>query len=179
MPNKVNSHSKYTIWLLLALILLLASLVVAVIDEHNQTLADKAKAEALAKQKEYNCLFEAVWYEARSESKEGIRAVIAVIHNRTHSKGYPSSYCSVIQQYKQFSYTALNKPSKAVLEANLKASEAKVYLMIRTEVENALEQGYVPSLPAKVLWYAKSNVKNHWTIKKHKYATIGKHTFYY
>lgn len=93
----LEKHKKYTLWLLLALVLLLASLVVAVIDEHNAVIAEKIKAEAALKQKEYNCLFEAVWYEARSEPIEGIRAVIAVIYNRKQAKGYPSSYCSVIQ----------------------------------------------------------------------------------
>ena len=44
-----------------------------------------------------------MWYEARSEHELGNRAVAAVIENR---KILPISkiYCSVIWQYKQFSY---------------------------------------------------------------------------
>jgi spore germination cell wall hydrolase CwlJ-like protein len=44
------------------------------------------------------CLAEAVYYEARSESEEGQRAVAQVVLNRVRHPSYPSSVCGVVYQ---------------------------------------------------------------------------------
>jgi len=44
------------------------------------------------------CLSEAVYYEARSESEDGQRAVAQVVLNRVRHPAYPSSVCGVVYQ---------------------------------------------------------------------------------
>jgi spore germination cell wall hydrolase CwlJ-like protein len=44
------------------------------------------------------CLAQAVYYEARSESLEGQRAVAQVVMNRTHLSAFPGSVCGVVFQ---------------------------------------------------------------------------------
>jgi len=47
---------------------------------------------------EAQCLAEAVYYEARSETKPGQIAVAQVIQNRVASKHYPNTICGVVYQ---------------------------------------------------------------------------------
>jgi spore germination cell wall hydrolase CwlJ-like protein len=44
------------------------------------------------------CLAEAIYYEARSESEDGQRAVAQVVLNRVRSPAYPGSVCGVVYQ---------------------------------------------------------------------------------
>ena len=44
------------------------------------------------------CLAEAIYYEARSESEEGQRAVAQVVLNRVRHPAYPGSVCGVVYQ---------------------------------------------------------------------------------
>ena len=57
-------------------------------------MMDTAKFNA----QEHRCLAEAVYYEARSETKSGQKAVAEVVINRVKSKHYPSSICGVVYQ---------------------------------------------------------------------------------
>jgi len=47
---------------------------------------------------EYQCLAEAVYYEARSESRSGQLAVADVVKNRVKSKHYPNTICGVVYE---------------------------------------------------------------------------------
>ena len=58
------------------------------------TMMDTAKF----KSQEYRCLSEAVYYEARSESTSGQKAVAEVVINRVKSKHYPNTICGVVYQ---------------------------------------------------------------------------------
>lgn len=55
---------------------------------------DTAKFKA----QEHRCLAEAVYYEARSETKSGQKAVAEVVLNRVKSKHYPNTICGVVYQ---------------------------------------------------------------------------------
>ena len=50
------------------------------------------------KTQEHRCLAEAVYYEARSETKSGQKAVAEVVQNRVKSKHYPNTICGVVYQ---------------------------------------------------------------------------------
>lgn len=50
------------------------------------------------------CLASAIFHESRGEPVKAQYAVAEVIHNRSKSKDFPNSYCSVIKQPKQFSF---------------------------------------------------------------------------
>ena len=69
-----------------------------------------------------DCLSEALYFEGRSESEEGQRAIAEVILNRVLSRAFPSTICTVVRQTKfypsgridlhscQFSYYCDGKP---------------------------------------------------------------------
>ena len=58
------------------------------------TVFDTAKFKA----QEHRCLAEAVYYEARSETTSGQKAVAEVVQNRVKSKHYPHTVCGVVYQ---------------------------------------------------------------------------------
>src|SRR3546814_1037743 len=53
-----------------------------------------------------DCLAEAVYYEARSESEEGQRAVAQVVLNRVRHPAYPGSVCGVVYQGRSEAHTS-------------------------------------------------------------------------
>lgn len=130
------------------------------------------------KTNERDCLVTALYHEARSEGKAGIEAVASVIYNRKHHKNYPSSYCAIVNQYKQFSYTLLNKPFGDALESSVPAYEGKVYAEILSVANKMVNNRFKPTLNPSVMWYTTHKVSNHWTKKKKIVAIIGKHRFY-
>lgn len=56
------------------------------------------RREAKATMDQARCLSEAVYYEARSESRSGQVAVAQVIMNRVRSKHFPDTICGVVYQ---------------------------------------------------------------------------------
>ena len=130
------------------------------------------------KASERSCLITALYHEARGEGIKGIEAVASVIYNRKHHPYYPASYCGIVNQYKQFSYTLLNKPFGEALEASVPAYEVKVMSEILQVSERMVNDRFKPTLGPSVLWYAEKRVNNHWTKKKQVVAVIGKHKFY-
>ena len=64
-----------------------------------------------SRERALECLTQAVYYEARSESDEGQRAVAQVVLNRVRHPAYPNSVCGVVYQGSerstgcQFSFT--------------------------------------------------------------------------
>jgi len=63
---------------------------VAPVREHGAKAGAQGRSRA--------CLATAVYFEARSESEEGQRAVAAVILNRVKAANYPSTVCGVVYQ---------------------------------------------------------------------------------
>ncbi len=53
---------------------------------------------ALDQMRSLDCLAEAVYYEARSETEEGQRAVAQVVLNRVRHPAWPNSVCGVVYQ---------------------------------------------------------------------------------
>ena len=53
---------------------------------------------ALLNAREQHCLAEAIYYEARSETTPGQKAVAEVILNRVESRVYPNTVCDVVYQ---------------------------------------------------------------------------------
>lgn len=61
-------------------------------------VSDEMMTTAKFKGQEYRCLSEAVYYEARSETLSGQKAVAEVVINRKKSKHYPNTICGVVYQ---------------------------------------------------------------------------------
>lgn len=59
---------------------------------------------------DFECLIEAIYFEARNQSIAGQIAVANVIINRTYHLSHPDNICSVVHEYKQFSYYSDGKP---------------------------------------------------------------------
>ena len=89
-------------------------LVTADIPQNSQAMVAKSKSAA----QEVNCLAEAIYYEARSETVSGQKAVAEVVLNRVGHKAFPNTVCSVVYQGAerttgcQFSFTCDGSMSK-------------------------------------------------------------------
>ena len=128
--------------------------------------------------KEFRCLVNTLYAEARSEPEEGIRAVMSVIYNRKKAKGYPNTFCGVILQDKQFSAfnedkSLATKPLKPIRELDKEA-----YRKVSSVAQEAVQGAFTPVLDEDVLHYAHKRVKNSWTRKFERVKVIHQHVFY-
>jgi spore germination cell wall hydrolase CwlJ-like protein len=121
------------------------------------------------------CLTQAVYYEAASESPEGQRAVAQVVLNRVRDPRYPSSVCGVVYQGSerrtgcQFTFTCdgalARKPDPFLLaRARMVAVQA---LSGRVETQVGL-----------ATHYHTKQVVPYWRTDLVKLRTIGAHIFY-
>lgn len=149
--------------------------------EYRQLQEFEAVRKDLIKQEkeaEKNCLKNALWYEAGNQSLYGIEAVASVIHNRKMHPDYPSSYCGVIHQKKQFSYTLLGKPDIEIVKVNFKPMEAQAFQKVELVADKMIAGEFQPVLDSSVRFYAAKYIKNYWTKTKAVAARIGGHIFY-
>ena len=61
-------------------------------------LAAAAPASAAAAPDPLGCLARTVYFEARGQPEEGLRAVAHVVLNRARSEAYPEDVCAVVRQ---------------------------------------------------------------------------------
>lgn len=127
--------------------------------------------------KERYCIYEALWHEARGESIEGIKAVLSVIQNRVYSGKYPSTYCKVIRQHKQFSYVHLMKKQGLSLVPQPTKLTQDIANDIRKIADDALHGKFKNVLPPDVLWYHTVDVNPKWNRKMQIVKVIGNHKF--
>jgi spore germination cell wall hydrolase CwlJ-like protein len=133
----------------------------------------------LKQQEEKKCIAEALWYEARGEGLQGMKYVLSVIHNRKESKTYPSTYCKVIKQYKQFSYRN-NFQKEKVMDIARKpvgASEEEVKGWVLSLAENASKGLFKPLLKPSVMHYHTTDVSPYWKVAYKVEVQHGKHVF--
>lgn len=128
------------------------------------------------KEAEKRCIVDALYHEARGEGVIGMKAVANVIHNRYEHAAYPSTYCGVINQRKQFSYTLEDKPKGEVLKVVHRDKNA--YQTAENIADEMLEGKFQKFLPSTVLWYHASHVKPYWSKTKKRIAKIKSHIFY-
>ena len=128
--------------------------------------------------KEFMCLANTLYAEARSEPEEGIRAVMSVIYNRKKAKGYPSTFCGVILQDKQFSAFNSDKSLATKRLKPVKGPDEEAYTKVAGIAQEAVVGAFKPVLEPSVLWYAHIRVKNYWTKRKQVVKIAGRHVFY-
>lgn len=133
----------------------------------------RQKAAEAVKDKQMKCLREALWFEARGESEQGIRAVATVIINRAKSVMFPDSICAVVKQRKQFSYTHQFKSFRIVP----KKTEQNTLVLIDKIIGEVYTSDFVAVLPPDVLWYHTTRVNPSWSGKKQTVKIIGNHKF--
>jgi spore germination cell wall hydrolase CwlJ-like protein len=168
-------------WSVYIAIFVVAMLLTDQYREYRQLQEFEAVRKDLIRQEqeqERKCLKNALYYEARSEGIVGILAVASVIENRKNHVNYPSSYCGVIKQHKQFSYTLERKPDVERIEHRLKAADKQAYGYVSEVAEEMLQGQFKSTLPSGVIYYATTKISNAWIKTKKIYATIGNHHFY-
>lgn len=128
--------------------------------------------------KEFLCLKNALWHEARSEPEEGIRAVMSVIYNRKKHKNYPNTFCKVILQDKQFSAFNSDKSLATKALKPVGSKDKQAYDVVSYIAHQAILGAFEPVLDMDVLWYVKHNVNKPWMKRLKIYKKIGGHSFY-
>ncbi|HEY0918648.1 cell wall hydrolase [Devosia sp.] len=127
------------------------------------------------------CLAQAIYHEARGESRDGQLAVANVIINRALSDKYPSSICGVVFQnadkgrYKcQFTFACDGRSDfgkeRTAWNHSMQLAETAFY---------EYQQGRRPGvLPNSVLFYHTTAVAPKWSYAFRRVAAIGSHVFY-
>ncbi len=135
-------------------------------------LAEQPSADGGA---QWECLAEALYFEARGETVRGMFAVGEVILNRVDSNNYPDTLCTVINQGTgrkygcQFSYTCDGK-AENIAEPRSWERVGKVARILVDGVPRALTGG--------ATHYHTKAVNPSWAQRYPRTATIGSHHFY-
>jgi len=147
--------------------------------------AEKAYVPTVKKVKlaegEKLCLAQAIYHEARGESREGQLAVANVIINRALSKKYPSGICGVVFQnadkgrYKcQFTFACDGRSDmgreRTAWNRSVKLAEDAFY-----EYQQGERPGVIPN---SALFYHTTAVAPKWSHTFRRVAAIGSHVFY-
>ena len=169
----------YIIWMagMILFILLLLTKERQTLPEYSDDVTNPRYLPISDDEREQRCLEEVMWYEARGEGLQGMKAVANVVLNRVNSEIYPKSICDVVDQPRQFSYRNHLKPSQRI-EINPSPSEYDLYAEMQSHIRRWRTEDFEPILEHNVLWYANSKVSNYWTKTKTKVKQIGKHVFY-
>ncbi|MEL7026117.1 MAG: cell wall hydrolase [Pseudomonadota bacterium] len=124
---------------------------------------------------EWACLTEALYFEARGESMEGIFAVAEVILNRVDGTVYPDTVCAVVNQgtgerYRcQFTYTCDGR-AETITEARAYERVGKIADMMLKGAPRNLTQG--------ATYYHTKAVSPRWSKVFDRTTTIDDHHFY-
>lgn len=124
---------------------------------------------------QFECLAEALYFEARGETVRGQFAVAEVIMNRVASSKFPDTLCGVINQgtgrkYQcQFTYTC-DGYAEVI-------SEKRAYERV-AKVARAVIDGKGDELTDGAMFYHTTAVSPRWSRKFTKTAQIGVHVFY-
>jgi hypothetical protein len=121
------------------------------------------------------CLTAAVYYEARSESFEGQRAVAQVVLNRVRHPAFPKSVCGVVYQGSnrrtgcQFSFTC---------DGSLRARRDQASWARARRIAGAALAGSVYGPVGHATHYHASYVRPWWAASLTRAVTVGTHIFY-
>ena len=124
---------------------------------------------------QFQCLAEALYFEARGETLKGQIAVAEVILNRVSSPRFPSTVCGVIHQGTgrkyacQFTYTCDGNP-ETIHEPRAYDRVAKVARMMLDGAPRKLSGG--------ATYYHTTAVRPSWARKFRRTAKMGVHLFY-
>lgn len=124
---------------------------------------------------ERQCLAEAVYYEARSETTQGQLAVAEVVLNRARHRAYPDSICGVVYQGVergrgcQFSF--------ACDGSNARAPRGQAWKQAKLVAQHAL-LGFSTPVTSAATHYHTASVNPVWSASLVPTRRIGYHLFY-
>ncbi len=125
--------------------------------------------------KQWACLAEALYFEARGEEIKGQFAVAEVILNRVDSSSFPSSPCGVVHQGTgrrfacQFTYDCDGRAEII--------TDQKAYIQVGKVAQLMLE-GAPRGLTKGAMYYHTKSVNPKWARSFSRTVTIGSHHFY-
>jgi hypothetical protein len=134
-----------------------------------------ASRDPAARDRALLCLTQAIYYEARSESEEGQRAVAQVVLNRVRHPSYPNSVCGVVFQGShrttgcQFSFTCTGVMGPI--------GEPNAWDRARRIAAAALG-GSVYRPVGLALNYHTTAIRPYWAPSLVRQAVVGAHIFY-
>jgi hypothetical protein len=147
------------------------------VDRQLTMLRDRLSAEqtsgAPQQARDLDCLTDAVYYEARGETKRGQQAVATVVLNRVKSPKFPKTVCGVVFQRAsggcQFSFAC---------DGSMRhGHEADAWEEARRVASRALA-GYVLRDVGSATHFHTIDVDPDWGSKMLRVATVGLHVFY-
>jgi len=121
------------------------------------------------------CLTAAIYYEARSESDQGQRAVAQVVLNRVAHPSYPNTVCGVVYQGSerstgcQFSFTC---------DGSLAKAPNRMFWYRAENVARAALSGYVERSVGLATHYHTIAIYPYWAPSLRHIITVGAHRFY-
>ena len=121
------------------------------------------------------CMTAAIYYEARSESDQGQRAVAQVVLNRVAHPSFPKTVCGVVYQGSerstgcQFSFTC---------DGSLARAPNRMFWYRAENVARAALSGYVERSVGLATHYHTIAVSPYWAPSLRHIITIGAHRFY-
>lgn len=122
---------------------------------------------------QFQCLAQAIYFEARGEAVPGQVAVAEVVLNRVDDPRFPASVCGVVKERNsagcQFSWTCDGRPDK-VRNDDAYAEVAKVARAMLDGAPRALTDG--------ATFFHTPAVRPAWSRRFERTATIGSHHFY-
>jgi spore germination cell wall hydrolase CwlJ-like protein len=124
---------------------------------------------------QWQCLTEALYFEARGEDPAGQFAVAEVILNRVDSPRFPNTVCGVVQQGSekrnqcQFSYHCDGR-NEAISEPEAYEQVGKIARLMLDGAPRLLTHG--------ATYYHNTGVRPGWSRKFQRVAEVGPHFFY-
>jgi spore germination cell wall hydrolase CwlJ-like protein len=147
-------------------------------DRQLQALTDRLQAkeahpEAIRRERDLDCLTDAIYYEARGETHRGQQAVATVVLNRVKSPSFPKTVCGVVFQRAnsgcQFSFAC---------DGSMRhGREADAWVDARHIAARALS-GYVLRDVGSATHFHTIDVAPGWGPKMLRVAQVGLHVFY-
>lgn len=147
-------------------------------NERTLHVASLTETSALPKRRgkaQWQCLAEALYFEARSEPLKGQRAVAEVILNRVDSRKFPNTVCEVVEQGAhrknacQFSYNCDGVPEHI--------SEPDAYERAK-RIAHYMVDDQPRTLTDGATYYHTVSVNPSWSRRLTQTTRIGKHVFF-
>lgn len=141
------------------------------------------EAKRWAQSSDFECMVANLYFEARGESVEGMKAVAAVTMNRVKSKKYPPTVCAVIFQKKQFSWThqkswwAIQRIMRGST-GHLKGKDLQAYQNAVIIAQKAVKSELATARYKGSMYYHAKYVNPKWNRKMQVVAVVGNHIFY-
>ncbi|MEO1040032.1 MAG: cell wall hydrolase [Pseudomonadota bacterium] len=143
--------------------------------EDLQTFDSDHLQSARFSERERRCLAEGVFYEARSETVWGQKAVAEVILNRVRHRAYPNTICEVVYQGServtgcQFTFTCDGSMERAPYGRGWERAQM---------VADHAMMGFAQPVTRRATHYHTTAVDPHWNDSLVRTRRIGEHIFY-